>query len=551
MKNIIKYMVLVIIFNSLYGQGNNIDYLDLMNFKFINEYRKEINYLNVYFVEFKDTLAGIKYLAREDGSRLILKKSKDTVKTYQIYYIKNGVGLEPITPIYISMFATYQAPKTGQSRQLIGSAKKTERAKVDTFIVYNPNDFLYLKNSSNKTNKDNYSVILNYINEQINPSKLLKKGAPQKKEKQLLNLPLNYSNNMMFQAYVSPDNADQLNNIITNGYHKLISYDRITTNLQANNEENQEIDTANVSSSNEWLDFFKIVYSDLSFSKQTICINGISNLFSLGIAKVGFESSFDDRVLSYLPMEAPYHHYGVNMFFNMTGNLEDVQKSFFGNVRLLIRHRYNSANNFYWLPIFEVKQPKLNVNTGFTVEGEFSKGFISNIMKNLPVFTFYYSVGASKMPKPYYQIYDTGSVFPRYYYNRNQWEYGMSFFWNTTQSSHYRLDLGVGGYDIYKFEYFLDTTDIPVILSTSSRKNFVQPYIALTYDAIPNKAILGYKFKYFDSRFSVKLWTRLFELLGSDVRLEAYIITKPFYRSIYQWESPGGSFVQLRYRYAF
>lgn len=550
MKNIFTYLFIVVIITSLYGQGNNTDYLDLLIFKFKNEYQKEPNYLNVYIVEFKDTLAGIKYLAREDGSKLVLKKSRDTVKTYQIYYLKNPIGLDPITPFMISMFATYQAPKTGTGKSLIDKGSKTEKVKVDTFLVYLPNDFLFIKNSNNKTDRQNYNYILQYIREQINPSKLLKKEKVVKKEKYLLSIPIDQTNNnRMFKGSVSPDNTDQLKNLITNGYHKLTSYDKIRP-LNTSNPE--EVDTATtVNTGENWWNFFDIVYSDISLTKQTICINGISNLFSLGIAKVGFENSFEDRVLNYLPMEAPYHHYGVNVFFNMTGNLDEVQNNFFGNVRLLVRHRYNSANNFYWLPLFEVKHPKLNVNSGFTIEGELSKGFLSDVMKNLPVFTFYYSIGASKMPKPLYQLYDTSSIFPRYYYSRIQWEYGMSFFWNTSETSHYRLDLGVGGYDIYKNEYYLDTTDIPVIYSSTNRKNYVQPYIALTYDAIPNKAILGYKIKFYDSRISFKVWTRLFELFSSDVRLEANIITKPFYRSLYQWESPGGSLVQLRYRYAF
>lgn len=550
MKNLYTYLFIVALISSVNGQGNNTDYLDLLIFKFKNEYQKEPNYLNVYLVEFKDTLAGIKYLAREDGSKLVLKKSRDTVKTYQIYYLKNPIGLDPITPFMISMFATYQAPKTGTGKSLIDKGSKTEKAKVDTYLVYFPNDFIYLKNSSNNIDKKNYENIIQYIKEQINPTKVLKKSKMAPKEKYLLSLPVDQTNNnRMFKASVSSDNTDHLTHLITDGYHKLTSYDKIKP-VNQNNEDETDT-TLSTGSSDNWWNFFDIVYSDLSLTKQTICINGISNLFSLGIAKVGFENSFEDRVLNYLPVEAPYHHYGVNVFFNMTGNLDEVQNSFFGNVRLFVRHRYNSANNFNWLPIFEVKNPRLNVNNGFTIEGELSKGFLSDLMKNLPVFTFYYSIGASKMPKPLYQIYDTTSIFPKHYYNRIQWEYGMSFFWNTSGTTHYRLDLGVGGYDIYKNEYYLDTTDIPVILSNTKRKNYVQPYIALSYDAIPNKAILGYRVKFYDSRISFKVWTKLFELFSSDVRLEANVITKPFYRSLYQWESPGGSLVQLRYRYAF
>ncbi|HOP50792.1 MAG TPA: hypothetical protein PK887_09245 [Ignavibacteriales bacterium] len=525
------------------------DYLELVQYKFLNEYKKDNNYLNVHYIEFKDTLPGIKFLPREDGSKLYFKKAKDTVKTYLVFYIKNGVGLETISPFLISMFSTYKAPTTGGGKSLIDKKSTSQAAKVDTYLVYYANDFANLKFSTLKENEILYKKFIDYLQEQISPTKVLKKSRNLSKEKQLLNLPISYSDNRMFQAYVSPDNTDFLNNLITNGYHKLISYDKIIDQTEKQ-EENQQIDSTQIKTE-QWYNFFDIVYSDISFSKQTICINGISNFFSLGIAKVGFENSFEDRALNLLPLEAPYHNFGLNVFFNLSGNLEDVQNSFFGNIRLLIRNKYHSSHNFNWLPLFEVKEPKLNVNSGFTIEGELSKGIFSSVMKNLPVFTFYYSIGGSKLPKPYYNIYDTASIFPKYYYSRTQWEYGMSFFWNTDKKSHYRLDLGVGGYDIHKFEYFLDTTDTPVILSNSSVKNYVQPYISLTYDAIPNKAILGYKIKFYDSRFSFKIWTRLFEILKSDVRLEAYIISKPIMRNNFNWENNGGSFVQLRYRYAF
>jgi hypothetical protein len=106
----------------------------------------------------------------------------------------------------------------------------------------------------------------------------------------------------------------------------------------------------------------------------------------------------------------------------------------------------------------------------------------------------------------------------------------------------------MGYYNIWKNTYDLQNqlTSLDV-----GSKNNTFPVFGLYYTFVPSGTpLLGLNLRLFDTRVTMGGWIKVFEFAPENVlRLEATVITEPFSRSLRTWESTGGFFFQLRYRY--
>jgi hypothetical protein len=163
----------------------------------------------------------------------------------------------------------------------------------------------------------------------------------------------------------------------------------------------------------------------------------------------------------------------------------------------------------------------------------------------LPFLNFYYSGGSSDFSDPAISFGTEDSSWA--YFSTTQWEGTMSFYWNTNyqRTMKLRLDIGLGSYDIHKVTYQAGDVQQEDVLFDD-----MYPVVALYFNlAMQEEDILGVHGKFFDSRLKTGVWLKLLQFDEHQFRIMADFITSPFWRSLHEWESEGGSIFQIRYRY--
>jgi hypothetical protein len=134
------------------------------------------------------------------------------------------------------------------------------------------------------------------------------------------------------------------------------------------------------------------------------------------------------------------------------------------------------------------------------------------------------------------------------YFNSGSWSTTFNFYWVTSsaRTGRFRFELGFGQFSVLRQDYANGVTS----QFGSIVKNDIYPIIGIDYNFIQkNSEILGLGLSYFDSRLKGSFWLKAFSINQHVFRIETEFISSPFMRSTDEWETTGGLYYQLRYRY--
>jgi hypothetical protein len=257
-----------------------------------------------------------------------------------------------------------------------------------------------------------------------------------------------------------------------------------------------------------------------------------------GFGLIGVEANTNTPVVNVLPWRSQTVTAGVRALVNVAGTTVDPMTDLMIDAKLMGRFRLDMRSFLSDIPIIIGDPINLNVGSAFIVDAK-----TTGIM-GMPFLNLYFAYGPEKFDDPFYPI--GGKA----YFTFTQWESTMSFFWNNSdkRAIRYKMDLGVGGFDVIEADYSQGTT------LRKKMKDVIQPVVALSVNFVPNEVeFLGVDARYFDSHITAKVWLKLLELSGGhDFRVEFSSITASLFREPETWESKSSqSFVQLRYRYGF
>lgn len=474
-------------------------------------------------------------LRKADGtfSRFVMQDATSK-KSYYIYFIRNGLGLEEITPVMIALSETPVLPKTANTLNDRGGSKKPAAEDPSQSVKFDIRDFVSLK--YNYPNE--YREFCRFINRYKNSEKKLRASDTEKyletfSDANEPQLSLNY-------GIVSRNNDDLIRYMKINSPRKFPDIENTSENPDSSYEGEQEGSSSS--------GFFALKYCDISLSQQCIGLNGLNVFLPEGLGGVGLVNRFEDKSINYLPFESPYLSPGLSLFLKLTDRPEELRESFFTELNVLGRIPYNSSKLLRYAPIFGVQNPKVNVTPGIIIDAHLSKNLIKPFFTNFPFVNVFISTGSENYSKPQ-TYYSSSSTMKSAYFLTSSWMLSLSFYWNSDVEKRgiYRLDIGIGGSKVRKVDYFLDSTEVSI------EESITQPYVSMEYDLIPKKKpILGIKAGLYDNRMRCDFWMKLFEIAQSvDVRFECQYVGKTILRNLRDWESPGGFFTQLRFRYGF
>ena len=280
-----------------------------------------------------------------------------------------------------------------------------------------------------------------------------------------------------------------------------------------------------------------------------------------GLLGVGFEVGVgEDPLLNLLPYQVPYWAGGVRLLFNFTDKEKDLRTGDFVDLKLLFRGSRGNTASFvkyadYARPFSSLSPPKLNVTSGGTVSVSTSPLRLFD-WPALPPLTTDFSGGSSDFSTPH-TLSEDGLAF----FSTLQGEAAFSFYWNTTTDSaffsghgrllnQFRLDVGVGGYSIYKIQYH----DNPQkLLSESQQASLwdLKPLVSIEFTHASESAKYGARLRFSDNRFNLYTWMKLLSIGVHELRAEAIYVTDPVGRPFREWETESGHVFQLRYRLGF
>ncbi|MBE2281078.1 MAG: hypothetical protein IAE91_11855 [Ignavibacteriaceae bacterium] len=483
------------------------DYLYKIDLKL----RKDKKYLNLSYYDFFGTdkfLADLGSLPRTQDKPPLSFKNSDAV-TYRVVFLKDGVGMDTLVLLYINEIVDQSVADEG----IFGSGQ----AGVAEQMVMPFNDMYNLM----VNHYGQYSRLYNYLDR-------LQKIDPEFKFGSLLGIVPDDDISTSL-GITSRDNTDYVNFMSANYLHW---YPKMRKAEKGRRGET----TATTISYPYRLD---AGLTSISFSHQFMD-------FSLGGASV--ELNLEEPVLNILPYSGGVLGFGFRTLISVTDDKKELNNSLMVDARVLGRVILNTKSVIDKLKFVLDGDSKLNLSTAVGLDIHTTRPF------GLPFLNLYAMVGSPGYSDPFIRIQDTKSNRDYAYFSFKQAEASMSFYWNTSDklTARFRLDVGVGYYDIYKAEYNRNAKTI--IRGTNKLiVNLFSPVVTLYFNFAPDGSeLFGGKFRIFDSQVKAEGWIKLVEFPGGhNIRAAAAIVSGPIARGKQEWESEGGAMFQVRYRYGF
>ncbi len=264
-----------------------------------------------------------------------------------------------------------------------------------------------------------------------------------------------------------------------------------------------------------------------------------SKHLNFGFSSIGAEWNSETKVLNLLPWQSMTMSLGIRTFISFSEVVQNLYDDFLVNARILTRFRLNTSSFASKLPFVYVDPPKLNVLSALVFDVSTTRIY------GLPFMNFYFAGGFKNFSHPYVSFGKSDSSHA--FFNTNSWEYSMSFYWNKSErlNMRFRIDVGMGAFDVYKVVYHKGISDYPVHYKISPVINFYFTFVP------QKKELFGMKLRYFDSMVRGKFWIKIFELNKLNTfRFQVEYISKPMFRNLREWENTGAA-VQLVYRLGF
>lgn len=506
----IKKIISLVIFCGLLLPlvGQNLDeLLDQVDLKL----RKDKKYLNIHYItldnnRLSDVLKGI---PRTNYREPFTFKAAENI-TYNVVFLKDAVGLDSIVVLYVDQITD---KSQGEGAGMFSS---TGGPQTDTLKVLTYKDLYYIQSVKPETYALLYNEIQKYIldNPDVTVPSLLR-IQPDSEIKTSLGI-------------ASRDNTDFLNYQRANNLHwypkqKIVVKGRRGAAQSTTDSIEYRIDAG---------------FTSISFSHRSMD-------FSLGGASL--ELGVEERMLNLLPYQQMSVNGGFRTLVNLSDKKEDIDKALVIDAKLLARVALDMYKLPTSLPFMGANKPKLLLGTGGGLDISLTRAF------GLPfVNLFVMSGGAPSLTNPPTKALNKSGKYAAYY-NISAFEASMSFYWNTSETmiSRFRMDVGVGYYDVYEALYATASSKTPYSKKVTQDKFF--PSVTLSFNFAPgNVDIYHGEIRVFDSQARVAGWLKVLELEGGHIfRFGGTLITPPIGRALRPWETKGGAIVQVRYRYGF
>ncbi|MCE1189108.1 MAG: hypothetical protein LWX56_08190 [Ignavibacteria bacterium] len=468
-------------------------------------------YLNLYALNFQatpDEAAALGSFKRANGESVSFQ-SKENL-SYSIVLLKENFEIDTLTLIAVKKIED----KAASSDKFFSDA--TSGPKTDTSLVLTFRDLQEMYFSQNAA----YRRLLDFVQKRM------------AQEDAVSLLGLNVSDKATkSRSVTSADNTDYLLYSKANSIHRLPKFSEDVKKPAVARRRGAQAEQA--ATDND--------YSlDVSLSRWSFAHKSMDMPF----ASLSSELSTETRALNLTPWTSMSLNAGVRALFAIpkSGVTANLKQDFLIDAIIGGRMRLNTSTWMGKIPFVFGGKPSLNIGPGLIMDITGSRAY------DLPFFNIYYAVGSVDVSTPYVHTGegDTTSA----YFSFKQWEASFAFFWNSSEERtlRYRMDIGVGNYDIYLADYVKGKAQ-----GNRMIHNKINPLVALSATFAPqNIDFLSMGAKYYDGRITLNFWLRVFELSPNNVfRLEAKYITTPVMRSLYPWESTeSNSIVQIRYRYA-
>ncbi|KAB2909251.1 MAG: hypothetical protein LC102_00655 [Ignavibacteriales bacterium] len=479
--------------------------------------RKDKKYLNLSFIDLTGTeklLQDLNPVPRVDGKDPFVFKANDNY-TYRLVFLNNAIGVDTTVLLYINEII---AAGAGDSANIFGAnvAGGPTEAMVITF-----RDMHTLKS----TDFGKYNTLVQYIDR-------LQIVDPEYKYGSLLGITPDEGINTSL-GITSRDNTDFLNFMQANSLHW---YPKV---VQKSSVKKTGRGAAGATTPAAGPDFrIDAGFSSVSFSHKVMD-------FSFGLA--GIELNMEEPVLNALPYANNTFGFGFRTKLDLVKDTKNPNGGMVLDARFIGRIRAKTDEILANMPFALNANSNFHVGTSIGLDLHVSRPF------GLPFFNAYVAIGGRGFSNPYFTFKDKKVPDQKYaYFSFKQAEGSVSFYWNTSDklTSRFRIDVGVGYYDMLKAYY-------PGTRTTAAKTEVVEstfsPVVTLYYTFAPEQSdVFGAKLRVFDSVLKGDLWLKLLELDGGHTfRLAATVISDPIGRKIREWENDGSVFFQLRYRYGF
>ncbi|MBI2417877.1 MAG: hypothetical protein HYV28_08240 [Ignavibacteriales bacterium] len=488
--------------------GQNLDeLLDQVDLKL----RKDNKYLNIHYINFPNNKINdlLKGVPRTNYREPFTFKAADNI-TYNVVFLKDAVGLDSIIVLYIDEITD---KSQGEGAGMFSS---TGGPQSDTIRALTYKDLYNIQAVKPEVYSLFYNEIYRYILDNPDqPVSSLLKIQPDNEIKTSLGIS-------------SRDNTDFLNFQRANNLHwypkqKIVVKGRRGAQQTATDSVEYRIDAG---------------FTSVSFSHRSMD-------FSLGGASL--ELGVEERMLNLLPFQQMSVNSAFRTLVNLSDKKEDIDKALVIDAKLLARVALDMADLPGSLPFMGASKPKLMLGTAGGIDVSLTRPF------GLPFLNLYVMSGAApSLSNPSTKALNKQKKYAAYY-NISSFEASMSFYWNTSETmiSRFRLDVGLGYYDIYEAIYANATAKAPSTKKLVQDKFF--PSLTLHFNFAPgNVDIYHGEIRFFDGQARVTGWLKLMELEDGHVfRFGGTLISPPVGRPVRNWEAKGGALVQIRYRYGF
>lgn len=270
---------------------------------------------------------------------------------------------------------------------------------------------------------------------------------------------------------------------------------------------------------------------------------------------LSLEISTEEKIMNVVPWASLSTTIAGRTLFMLGGKETKPEDKYFLDTRVFYKLRTNTAELVKDLPFVVADDPKLNFSNRLGIEFNMTRELA------LPFLNFYLALGAKEFNDPYVGFYENGQIYS--YFTMTQARAVMSFYWNTSGDDvhRFRLDLGGVYYDKFKVLYDpqspiqnssnIDFKDLDLKVSDIQKQDGqIFPMIEIHFNFVPNKnELFGVSLRAFDNIGRLSGWLKLLDFDSSVLRFEATYISQPMGRKPREWETKGGTIMQLNYRY--
>lgn len=383
---------------------------------------------------------------------------------------------------------------------------------------------------------------LNSENEFINiePPKLDKVISELEIDEADSNIIISTENN---RGYSSKDNLLFLKyNYLNNSFYYPVVQKKIKEQIRGND---QQINKNN------------LIHFNVNFSRITFQHPIMRKFFGDSDDNDGLslEISTEEKIMNIVPWTSLSTTIAGRTLFMLGGEETKVEDKYYLDTRIFYKLRTNTAELVKDLPFVVADDPKLNFSNRLGIEFNMTRELA------LPYLNFYLALGAKEFNDPYVGFYENGQIYS--YFTMTQARAVMSFYWNTSGDDvhRFRLDLGGVYYDKFKVLYDLqspiqnnsniDIKDLDLKVSDIQKQDGqIFPMIEIHFNFVPNKnKLFGVSLRAFDNIGRLSGWLKLLDFDNAVLRFEATYISQPLGRKPREWETKGGTIMQLNYRY--